>query len=98
MLHLSVCLHVVVLLSAFNFFTQILDTRGLKRLFFAQKPVGGVAVLPAGGLFGQKKKDDAKDKENNLQNNGDVDQLNSSNESESTPKDKRAKVSFFEQV
>lgn len=50
--------------------------------------------MPAGGLFG-KKKDDDRDKENqslNVQNGGDIDQLNSSNESEKTPKDKRSKV------
>ncbi|XP_019767472.2 protein 4.1 homolog isoform X2 [Dendroctonus ponderosae] len=59
-----------------------------------KKPIGGVAVLPAGGLFGQKKKD-KEDPSNNLQNGGDLDQLNSSNESESTPKDKRAKSPGF---
>ncbi|XP_066154512.1 protein 4.1 homolog isoform X1 [Euwallacea fornicatus] len=53
-----------------------------------KKPIGGVAVLPAGGLFG-KKKDDGKDKENqsnNVQNGGDLGE---------TPKDQRAKSPGF---
>lgn len=73
----------------------------MTRVFlFAQKPVGGVAVLPSGGLFGNKKKDD-KDKENrdsNIDQNGteNESQLNSSAENEKTPKDKkeRSKVRF----
>ncbi|XP_050296277.1 protein 4.1 homolog isoform X2 [Anthonomus grandis grandis] len=65
-----------------------------------KKPVGGIAVLPSGGLFGKKKdRDNEKDKENhsdNVQNGGDaVEQLNTSNESEKTPKDKRSKSPGF---
>ncbi|CAH1125764.1 unnamed protein product [Ceutorhynchus assimilis] len=62
-----------------------------------KKPIGGVSVLPSGGIFG-KKKDNDKDKENqsnNLQNGGDVDQLNSSNDSEKASKDKRSKSPGF---
>ncbi|XP_072376683.1 protein 4.1 homolog isoform X1 [Diabrotica undecimpunctata] len=59
------------------------------------KPVGGVAVLPAGGLFG-KKGDKDKDKENRdvnapQQNGVDESQLNTSNESDRSPHDKKDK-------
>lgn len=56
--------------------------------------MGGVAVLPAGGLFGKKKDD--KDKENRdlnapeQQNGTDSEsQLNSSAENEKSPKEKK---------
>lgn len=63
-----------------------------------QKPIGGVAVLPAGGLFGKKDKEDKeKDKENrdiNAANQNGLDanesQLNSSGESDKL-KDKKDK-------
>ncbi|XP_063918799.1 protein 4.1 homolog isoform X3 [Zophobas morio] len=62
-----------------------------------KKPVGGVAVLPTGSLFGKKKdkEDKEKDKENKDvnapdQNGTDVD-LNSSGESDTTGKDKKEK-------
>ncbi|XP_030765242.1 protein 4.1 homolog isoform X2 [Sitophilus oryzae] len=41
-----------------------------------KKPVGGVAVLPAGGLFGKKDKEKNKENEKNLQNGRDTDQHN----------------------
>jgi hypothetical protein len=69
--------------------------------FCEQKPIGGVAVLPTGSLFGKKKDKDDKDKENKDvnaapdQNGTDVD-LNSSGEGETPGKDKKekSKVSF----
>ncbi|CAG9863989.1 unnamed protein product [Phyllotreta striolata] len=59
------------------------------------KPVGGVAVLPAGSLFG-KKSDKDKDKENRdlnapQQNGVDESQLNTTNESDKSPGDKKEK-------
>ncbi|XP_017776809.1 PREDICTED: protein 4.1 homolog isoform X3 [Nicrophorus vespilloides] len=61
-----------------------------------KKPVGGVAVLPSGGLF--KKKDD-KDKENHDHNatpeqNGTDSDLNSSGENEKSPKKSPGFLSF----
>ncbi|KAK5648449.1 hypothetical protein RI129_003341 [Pyrocoelia pectoralis] len=59
-----------------------------------KKPVGGIAVLPTGGLFGKKKEKDERDKENRDvnamdQNGTDTEsQLNSNVENEKTPKDK----------
>ncbi|KAF5283298.1 hypothetical protein FQR65_LT13977 [Abscondita terminalis] len=59
-----------------------------------KKPIGGIAVLPTGGLFGKKKEKDERDKENRDinamdQNGTDTEsQLNSSAENEKTPKDK----------
>jgi hypothetical protein len=61
-----------------------------------KKPIGGVAVLPTGSLFGKKKDKDDKDKENKDvnaapdQNGTDVD-LNSSGEGETPGKDKKEK-------
>ncbi|CAH1112308.1 unnamed protein product [Psylliodes chrysocephalus] len=59
------------------------------------KPIGGVAVLPTVGLFA-KKGDKNKDKENRdsnapHQNGVEESQLNSSNDSEKTPSDKKEK-------
>lgn len=51
-----------------------------------KKPVGGVAVLPSGGLFGKKKDKDDKGKENVPEQNGTD---TSSVENEKTPKDKK---------
>ncbi|KAL3286911.1 hypothetical protein HHI36_001396 [Cryptolaemus montrouzieri] len=62
-----------------------------------KKPIGGVAVLPSGGLFGKKKDKDDKDKENrdtNALENGTND-LNSSNDSEKSPKDAKSKSPGF---
>ncbi|RZB89842.1 4.1 -like [Asbolus verrucosus] len=66
-----------------------------------KKPVGGVAVLPTGSLFGKKKEKDDKDKENKDvnapdQNGTDVD-LNSSGENEALSKDKKekSKINFL---
>lgn len=62
---------------------------------FYQKPIGGVAVLPSGGLFGKKKEKEGKEnKDDNIpeQNGTDSEsQLNSSAESEK----KKPKVSVF---
>ncbi|XP_044744973.1 protein 4.1 homolog isoform X2 [Coccinella septempunctata] len=60
-----------------------------------KKPVGGVAVLPAGGLFGKKK--DEKDKENrdaNALENGTND-LNSSNDSDKSQDAKSKSPGFL---
>ncbi|KAK9873826.1 hypothetical protein WA026_002184 [Henosepilachna vigintioctopunctata] len=60
-----------------------------------KKPIGGVAVLPSGGLFAKKKDD--KDKENkdvNALENGTND-LNSSNDSEKSGKDAKSKSPGF---
>ncbi|XP_057654621.1 protein 4.1 homolog isoform X1 [Diorhabda carinulata] len=56
------------------------------------KPVGGVAVLPAGGLFGKKNDKDKENRDLNApQQNGDDSQLNTSNESDKSPRDKKDK-------
>ncbi|KAJ8931592.1 hypothetical protein NQ314_015454, partial [Rhamnusium bicolor] len=62
-----------------------------------KKPLGGVAVLPSGGLFGKKDKKGEKDKENrdvNTPEQNGIDnesQLNSSNENEKSPKERKEK-------
>ncbi|XP_060536727.1 protein 4.1 homolog isoform X2 [Cylas formicarius] len=60
-----------------------------------KKPIGGIAVLPSGGLFSKRKDKDDKDKENksnNIEQNGsDGTELNTSNESNKIPKEKKAK-------
>ncbi|KAB0803412.1 hypothetical protein PPYR_00382 [Photinus pyralis] len=59
-----------------------------------KKPVGGIAVLPTGGLFGKKKEKDERDKENrdvNSMNQNGMDtepQLNSNVDPEKTTKEK----------
>ncbi|KAF5270217.1 hypothetical protein FQA39_LY08431 [Lamprigera yunnana] len=59
-----------------------------------KKPVGGIAVLPTGGLFGKKKEKDERDKENRDINSMDQNgtdsesQLNSAIENEKAPKEK----------
>lgn len=63
-----------------------------------KKPIGGVSVLPAGGLFGKKKEKNDKNKENQDVNVPEVNgtsEFNSSNEEEKTPKDTKTKSPGF---
>lgn len=59
-----------------------------------KKPIGGVAVLPSGGLFGKKKDKEDRDKENSVpdQNGTDNESHNISGaENEKSPRDKKEK-------
>lgn len=79
-------------------FTELLTE---STVFLHQKPIGGIAVLPSGGLFGKKDKKGEKDKENidvNAPEQNGIDtesQLNSSADSDKSMKKERSKVRYF---
>lgn len=76
---------------------KFVGTGYINRYFLSQKPVGGVAVLPAGGLFSKKEKEDKDNRVPNLNQNGlDTNEtpLNSSGDSDKL-KDKKGKSKVY---
>ncbi|KAK4884650.1 hypothetical protein RN001_000921 [Aquatica leii] len=64
-----------------------------------KKPIGGIAVLPTGGLFGKKKEKDERDKENRdinaMDQNGTDTELNTSAENGKTSKERSKSPGFL---